>query len=117
LVNPPYANFLIQRAKSQFRRDIAMSAKRIARGRKRKTPALGNKAGRRSKSLRRRFARGQPNPSFAFIDAAAQVLDLPIDPAWKPAIAGHLETTLRLAALVMDFSLADDAEPAPVFVA
>jgi hypothetical protein len=51
----------------------------------------------------------------AFIAAAAQALDLPVDPAWHPAIRFNLDVTLRLAALVTDFSLTDEAEPAPVF--
>ncbi len=44
-------------------------------------------------------------------------LDLPVEPAWKPAIKANLEVTLRLARLFADFPLPDDAEPAPVFVA
>jgi hypothetical protein len=51
----------------------------------------------------------------AFIAAAAKALDLPVDPAWHPAIRFNLDVTLRLAALVADFPLPDDAEPAPVF--
>ena len=52
-----------------------------------------------------------------FIDAAAQALALPVEPAWKPAIKFNLDVTLRLAASFADFPLPDDAEPAPVFVA
>ena len=51
-----------------------------------------------------------------FIDAAAHALDLPVEPAWKPAIKANLQVTLRLAALFAEFPLPDDAEPAPVFV-
>jgi hypothetical protein len=53
----------------------------------------------------------------AHIDAAAGVLELPIDPAWKPAVKGNLQVTLRLAAVVAEFELPDEAEPAPVFEA
>jgi hypothetical protein len=49
------------------------------------------------------------------ITASAQALDLPVDPAWHPAIRFNLDVTFRLAALVDDFPLPDDAEPAPVF--
>ena len=49
------------------------------------------------------------------ITASARALDLPVDAAWHPAIRFNLEVTLRLAALVADFALPDDAEPAPVF--
>jgi hypothetical protein len=52
-----------------------------------------------------------------FIDAAACLLDLPIEPAWKDAVQGHLEVTLRLAALFAEFPLPDEAEPAAVFTA
>jgi len=50
-----------------------------------------------------------------FITASARALALPVDPAWYPAIRANLETTLRLAAVVAEFKLPDDAEPAPVF--
>jgi hypothetical protein len=49
------------------------------------------------------------------IAASALALDVPVDPAWHPAIRFNLDVTLRLAALVTDFPLPDDAEPAPVF--
>jgi hypothetical protein len=51
------------------------------------------------------------------ITASARALDLPVDPAWHPAIRFNLDVTLRFAALVADFPLPDDAEPAPVFKA
>jgi hypothetical protein len=50
-----------------------------------------------------------------FIAAAAASLGLPAEPAWRPAIRFNLDVTLRLAALVTDFPLPDDAEPASVF--
>jgi Protein of unknown function (DUF4089) len=52
-----------------------------------------------------------------YIDAAAEALALPIDPDWKPGIKANLQVTLRLAALVADFELPDEAEPAPTFEA
>jgi hypothetical protein len=58
-----------------------------------------------------------PDPLDHFIDAAAVAIDLPVEPAWKPAVKANLEVTLRLARLFADFPLPDDAEPAPVFVA
>lgn len=51
------------------------------------------------------------------IDAVAKLMSLPIDPAWKPAIKANLQVSLRLAALVEEFELPDEAEPAPVFEA
>ena len=53
----------------------------------------------------------------ALIDAVARALALPIDPAWKPAIMANLQVTLRLAAVVAELELRDEAEPAPVFEA
>jgi hypothetical protein len=50
-----------------------------------------------------------------FIAASARALALPLDPAWYSAIRSNLEVIFRLAALVADFKLPDDAEPAPVF--
>jgi Protein of unknown function (DUF4089) len=52
-----------------------------------------------------------------FIDAAAQALALPVEPAWRPAIRFNLQVTLDAAGLFADFPLPDDAEPAPIFVA
>jgi hypothetical protein len=56
-------------------------------------------------------------PTDDFIEAAAETLGIPLDPAWKPAIRANLEVTLKLARLVDEFPLPDDAEPAPVYKA
>jgi hypothetical protein len=50
-----------------------------------------------------------------FIEAAAKALGVPLDTAWKPAVRGNLEVSLKLARLVDEFPLPDDAEPAPVY--
>jgi len=55
------------------------------------------------------------DPLDVFIDAAALALQLPIEPAWKPAVKANLAVTLKHAATVAEFALPDDAEPAPVF--
>jgi len=55
------------------------------------------------------------DPLDALIEAAARVLDLPLEPEWKPAVAANLRVTLEHAAAVEAFALPDDAEPAPVF--
>jgi 1-carboxybiuret hydrolase subunit AtzG-like len=49
------------------------------------------------------------------ITTSAGALALPVDMAWYPTIRLNLEVTFRLATLVADFPLSDDAEPAPVF--
>jgi RNAse (barnase) inhibitor barstar len=53
----------------------------------------------------------------ALIEAAAKALRVPIESAWKHAIDANLKVSLRLAAIVEEFDLADEAEPAPVFEA
>ena len=52
-----------------------------------------------------------------YIAAAARVLELPIDPAWQPSVRANLALTLRLAALVAEFPLPDEADAGPVFEA
>jgi hypothetical protein len=52
-----------------------------------------------------------------FIVAAAAMLDLPLEEAWKLAVKANLEVTLRFAESVMELKLPDDAEPAPIFKA
>jgi 1-carboxybiuret hydrolase subunit AtzG-like protein len=56
-----------------------------------------------------------PDHLDAYIDAAAQALGIPVQPEWKPAVRANLEVTFRLAAVVGEKELPDDAEPAPVF--
>lgn len=53
----------------------------------------------------------------AFMDASALVLGITIAPEWRDAVRANLDVTFRLGALVMDFPLPDEAEPAPVFTA
>jgi hypothetical protein len=50
-----------------------------------------------------------------FITASARSLALPVDPAWYPAVRTNLDVTWKLAGLVAEFALPDEAEPAPVF--
>ena len=52
-----------------------------------------------------------------FITAASGALDLPLEEAWRPTIKANLEVTLRLANLVAEFPLPDEAEPAPIYKA
>jgi len=77
----------------------------------------GRKAVRAPAAKRTRARRAHRDPLDRFVDAAAQALALPLEPAWKPAVRANLEVTLRLASLYADFPLPDDAEPAPVFKA
>lgn len=55
------------------------------------------------------------DPTDQYIEAAAKSLGIALDPDWLPMIRANLETTFRLARLVEEFPLPDEAEPAPVF--
>ena len=52
----------------------------------------------------------------AWIDAAAPLLDLSVSDTARPGVKLNLEIAARLAGLVTEFPLDDEAEPAPVFV-
>ncbi|WP_316173232.1 MULTISPECIES: DUF4089 domain-containing protein [unclassified Bradyrhizobium] len=56
-------------------------------------------------------------PLDDYIDAVGRALALPIEDAWRPAIRANLEVSLKMAELVDEFSLPDEAEPASVFTA
>jgi hypothetical protein len=56
-------------------------------------------------------------PLDDYIDAVSKALALPIDDAWKPGVRANLDVSLRLARLVDEFALPDEAEPASVFAA
>jgi hypothetical protein len=57
------------------------------------------------------------DPLDDYIDAVGKALALPIDDAWRPAVKANLAVSLRLARLVDEFALPDEAEPASVFAA
>jgi hypothetical protein len=52
-----------------------------------------------------------------YIDAVSKALMLPIDDTWKPAVRANLDVSLKLARLVDEFALPDEAESASVFAA
>lgn len=53
----------------------------------------------------------------SWITSSATLLGLSVETAWLPSIRANIEVTFRLAQLVEDFPLPDEAEPAPVFEA
>jgi hypothetical protein len=55
------------------------------------------------------------DPLDGFVEAAARVLGLPLEPQWLPDIKYNLAVTLRAAALVAEFAVPDESEPAPIF--
>lgn len=52
-----------------------------------------------------------------YIGAASSMLGIDIDPSWIEPIRFHLLISLRMASMVSEFPLPDEAEPAPVFSA
>lgn len=50
-----------------------------------------------------------------YVDTAAALIRLPIEPAHYPGVILNFERIAQMAALVSAFSLPDEAEPAPVF--
>jgi hypothetical protein len=50
-----------------------------------------------------------------YIAASARALALPVKPEWHAAVKANLDVTLKLAAVVAEFELPDDAEPAPIY--
>jgi hypothetical protein len=77
--------------------------------------------GREAKSARRaRTPRGpvrarQSDAIGTLVVAASQALALPMEASWHSGVAFNLQLLFKHAALVDEFSLPDDAEPAPVF--
>lgn len=57
----------------------------------------------------------KPFDADAMIDAMAEVLQLTIDEAHRPGVRMNLKTASKMAALVEQVKLEDDAEPAPVY--
>jgi 1-carboxybiuret hydrolase subunit AtzG-like len=57
------------------------------------------------------------DPLDDYIDAVSKALGLPVEDASRPAVRANLEVSLKLARLVDEFALPDDAEPASVFAA
>ena len=57
------------------------------------------------------------DPLDEYIDAVSKALGLPVEDAWRAAVRANLEVSLKLARLVDEFALPDEAEPASVFAA
>ena len=55
------------------------------------------------------------DPTDAYILAGTRALGLKVEKSWLQAVRFNLQVTLDHAAMVAEFPLPDDAEPAPVF--
>jgi hypothetical protein len=53
----------------------------------------------------------------AFIIGGTRALGLPLEDTWFPVVRLHMQITFRLGALVTQFPVPDETEPAPVFEA
>jgi hypothetical protein len=58
---------------------------------------------------------GDGSRQETLVAASALALGLKLDPAWEAGVRFNLQLILRHAALVDEFPLPDDAEPAPIF--
>ena len=69
--------------------------------------------------MKRKVVRESPPPKRDAINslvvANAQALGLALDPSWEAGVKLNLQLILRHAALVDEFPLPDDAEPAEIF--
>jgi len=52
-----------------------------------------------------------------YADTMVKALGLPLTAEYAPQVEANLAVAFRLVQLVLDFPLADEAEPAPVFAA
>lgn len=57
------------------------------------------------------------DPLDDYITGVTAALALPIRDAWHPAVRANLEAALKLARLLEEFPLPDEAESATVFTA
>jgi hypothetical protein len=73
------------------------------------------KTARKAKSPARRARAKTADSIDALVAASAQALRLPIDQSWHAAVRTNVRLLLKHAALVEEFSLPEDTEPAPVF--
>ena len=67
------------------------------------------------KTVRKRKPAPERDAVDSMVVAGAQALGLTLDPSWQAGVKFNLQLVLRHAALVDEFVLPDDAEPAPVF--
>jgi hypothetical protein len=77
--------------------------------------ARKSKTARRAKKPSRPLRAGKPDAVEELAAASAKALALRIDPAWQAGVRLNLQLILIHAALVDEFSLPDQTEPAPVF--
>ena len=50
-----------------------------------------------------------------YVEQMAQLLDLPLTPEYRPGVVENFTKIAANATLLMEFTLPEDIEPAPVF--
>jgi hypothetical protein len=50
-----------------------------------------------------------------YAEVMAAALDLPLPEAYRPGVEANLAIAHRLAGVLLEFPLPDEAEPAPIF--
>jgi len=73
------------------------------------------KSARRARTPARPLRAKKPDAISTLVAAAGQALALPMDASWHSGVTFNLQLLFKHAALVDEFSLPDDSEPAPVF--
>ncbi len=58
----------------------------------------------------------RPSDIEIYVDAAAVLIGLPLDPAHRPGVILNMQRIAEMAVLVMTCPLPDETEPAPVFM-
>ena len=110
--------------KRKSRKPAQRSARKIVRQPARITKAAVKKTAAKKMSAKKTSAKKTPVKKIsapphdaldALVEAGAKALGLPLDPAWHASVKFNLQLVLRHAALVEEFPLPDDAEPAPVY--
>ena len=93
-----------------------VSAKRTTKTKRKSAPDLRASRGKNGAPKKSVTKKIEPRDAFdALVDAGAKALGLPLDSAWHAGVRFNLQLILRHATLVEEFSLPDDAEPAPVY--
>jgi hypothetical protein len=109
------------RPKSQAAPATRAAKKRGPKKRAEKTSPAGHNVSPKNVSpkagLRPKPVKSPPDQLDDFVEAAARVLALPIEPQWLAAIKANLDVNLRLGTFVAEFALPDETEPAPIFTA
>jgi formiminotetrahydrofolate cyclodeaminase len=102
--------------KAQGRKKTRAKATTKSKARGRSTPLriAARARSAKPKSSRKRET-SEKDSLDALVASAAQALGIACDPEWLPEIKTNLQVTLRMAALVEEFALPDEAEPGPVF--